>query len=51
MPLMLVLLTFGSTFLQMKWEKRIEMKENELRMKRAGRKKNFENADGRLNKK
>lgn len=35
----------------MQWEKRIEMKENELRMMRAGRKKNFENADGRLNRK
>jgi hypothetical protein len=40
-PALFVALTFANTFIQVKWEQRIERKEKEVRDARAGRKKAF----------
>lgn len=49
-PIVFIALTFLSTYVQKEWELKIEKREIELRLKRLGRKKNFKNIEGKLDK-
>ncbi len=50
-PIAFILLTTVSTIGQYVWEQKIEREEADIRLKRAGRRRNFSNSDGKLDKK
>ena len=50
MPIAFILLTFVSTISQYLWEQKIERDEYEIRNNRAGKRRNFHNKDGKLDK-
>jgi hypothetical protein len=49
-PIALILLTFASTIIQYLWEMKIERDEKEKREKKQGKRKDFLNKDGKLDK-